>query len=279
MKNLIAFISLMVLCGLGSDLALAKNKSKKEHPKSDVEVSALNSPVAGNEAIFEFKISKEHSVAKATYQIFAKKEMKPKVVTLEKKSNDQYEAKIDVSSLVDGDYKIKFNLFSKKGKKEHHLFGRDKKHWVNFSIKRSVVVVDPGEEGKKTLLGIDVDNNGVRDDVQVWIESKFADKPNLKNAMLQRAKYYQLEIANADNKEESIKYSRKVSDTKRCLSVIATEMSGNSLPDLTMEIIKITFNTKDRILAFKKINENFSGQVISSVSREEALKLCEFEVQ
>ena len=28
---------------------------------------------------------------------------------------------------------------------------------------------DPGEEGKKTLLGIDVNNNGVRDDVERWI--------------------------------------------------------------------------------------------------------------
>ena len=279
MKNLIVFISLMVLCGLGSDLALAKNKSKKDHPKSDVEVRALNSPVAGNEAVFEFKVSKSHSVEKATYQIFAKKEMKPKVVTLEKKSKHQYEAKIDVSSLSDGDYKIKFNLFSKKGKKHHHFWGRDKKHWVRFSIKRAVVVVDPGEEGKKTLLGIDVDNNGVRDDVQVWIESKFADKPNVKNAMLQRAKYMQLEIANADNKAESIKYSRKESDATSCLYTIATGMSGNDLSNLTKEIIKITYNTKARILAFKRINENFSGQITSSVSREEALRLCEFEQQ
>ena len=36
---------------------------------------------------------------------------------------------------------------------------------------------DPGEAGKKTLEGIDSDSNGVRDDVQRWIEIKYIDSP------------------------------------------------------------------------------------------------------
>lgn len=50
------------------------------------------------------------------------------------------------------------------------------------------VVVDPGESGKKTVEGVDVDKDGVRDDLQVWIEKEFQDEELVQKAIKEMAK-------------------------------------------------------------------------------------------
>jgi head-tail adaptor len=71
-------------------------------------------------------------------------------------------------------------------------------------------VPDPGEEGKKTLLGIDSDKDGVRDDVQIWINQQYSKSSNINNALRQQAKYDQLKIKHHNDKEESCILSHKV---------------------------------------------------------------------
>lgn len=47
---------------------------------------------------------------------------------------------------------------------------------------------DPGEAGKKTVEGIDSDKDGVRDDLQVWIESEFRKSELIQMAVKEMAR-------------------------------------------------------------------------------------------
>ena len=47
---------------------------------------------------------------------------------------------------------------------------------------------DPGEEGKKTIQGIDSDRDGVRDDVQMWIYAFVPNEPKRQMALRQMAR-------------------------------------------------------------------------------------------
>ena len=52
------------------------------------------------------------------------------------------------------------------------------------------VAVDPGEAGKKTIEGIDRDSDGVRDDLQVWIQTEFSDSREVQLAVREMAKVH-----------------------------------------------------------------------------------------
>ncbi len=52
------------------------------------------------------------------------------------------------------------------------------------------VAVDPGEAGKKTIEGIDRDADGVRDDLQVWIQAEFKDSREIQLAVREMAKVH-----------------------------------------------------------------------------------------
>ena len=53
---------------------------------------------------------------------------------------------------------------------------------------------DPGAEADKTLAGIDVNVNGVRDDVELAIFKEYPDSPRIRAALLQYALALQMEI-------------------------------------------------------------------------------------
>lgn len=51
-------------------------------------------------------------------------------------------------------------------------------------------VRDPGESGKKTIEGVDKDKDGVRDDLQVWIQEEFNDSESVQEAVREMAKIH-----------------------------------------------------------------------------------------
>ena len=53
---------------------------------------------------------------------------------------------------------------------------------------------DPGVEADKTIEGIDVNNNGIRDDVEIAIFNKYPDSPKTRGALLQYALASQMQI-------------------------------------------------------------------------------------
>ena len=68
---------------------------------------------------------------------------------------------------------------------------------------------DPGEAGKETLLGIDVNENGVRDDVERYIYKRFRDFENSRKdraIALQYAKATQIIIQEPEKAYERNTY-------------------------------------------------------------------------
>ena len=59
---------------------------------------------------------------------------------------------------------------------------------------------DPGEQGKSTLLGVDSDHDGIRDDLQRWIFARFPNDPEKRAALGQTAKVFQesMTVENGD---------------------------------------------------------------------------------
>ncbi|WPU67174.1 hypothetical protein [Peredibacter starrii] len=123
-----------------------------------------------------------------------------------------------------------------------------------------------------TLAGIDSDKDGIRDDVQILIEYEFSKDSRILKAARQKAKYLQLSILTAEDKDKSIQVARKSLDTNSCLVHVAGLEESMRI---TRFIEKKTFNTKDRLYAYVKANGNFSGEGYSLPKKDKMAELCE----
>jgi len=94
---------------------------------------------------------------------------------------------------------------------------------------RSGKVKDPGAAGMRTVEGIDKDNDGVRDDIQVWIESSFSADEKVLEAVRELAKVHP---SHCDFKYKS-----------QCLeSIVGFDRSF----EIEMELMERVLNTPDR---------------------------------
>jgi hypothetical protein len=84
---------------------------------------------------------------------------------------------------------------------------------------------DPGAEGKKTLLGIDTDGDGVRDDIQRYIYLTYPDDKKLRLGLT----YYAIEFQGVS----------KMQTTVRLLTIMQTRWPAmvNVFGTLRVEIL------------------------------------------
>jgi hypothetical protein len=122
---------------------------------------------------------------------------------------------------------------------------------------------DPGNEGKKTLEGIDSDNDGVRDDLQIAIYN-YAPKPEeerLRAAITQDAKANQLAMIAGHTKDPQIIEEARlaISLSVSCTNKIREEYEkGNFVKQMERK----AFNTAERVEAYMRYNEALSGRVL-----------------
>jgi septation ring formation regulator EzrA len=126
-----------------------------------------------------------------------------------------------------------------------------------------------------TLLGIDSDKDGIRDDVQAWINTKYQNQPAVKQAANQFAKALQNGIANKDNVSSSIAATYKKLDADTCLyeTLVERGATDKQATAVSEKLELMHSNTKERILAAQKQSQNFSGNSFKIKSKEEA---CNF---
>lgn len=132
-----------------------------------------------------------------------------------------------------------------------------------------------------TLLGIDSNNNGVRDDVERWIYQTY-DHPIERGIFMQSARAYQKVIVDPSRAHETTVY---IDDVSSCTGywkywkVLFKDRNESFYLDryrsLAKEIRPIQFNTLKRHMAYERFNAEFNGEVFSapSVSKEK----CEFD--
>lgn len=134
---------------------------------------------------------------------------------------------------------------------------------------------DPGEEGKKTLAGIDSDDDGVRDDVQRYIALTYPDSEKTRAGLTQYAKSVQGALLDADDKELSMKHEEKISKADDCIEF----MLGTDEYDqyISNEALPMILNTKERTMAYFKYDEQLGGEVFSLTPEDQLRFSCDID--
>ena len=130
-----------------------------------------------------------------------------------------------------------------------------------------------------TLLGIDSNDNGVRDDVEIWIYTTYA-KPIERAVFMQSSRAYQIVIQEPEKALENLHYMHDASNCRSYWRLSAKENGESSwlekYRDYPNEIHPIQFNTKERFLAYEKYNHTLSGGVYTSAKLSEWKSRCDF---
>lgn len=136
---------------------------------------------------------------------------------------------------------------------------------------------DPGEAGKETLLGIDSDLDGVRDDIQRYIVHTYPDQPNLQKALFQMARtnvrIFSEELTRESAYEIALSRGRDID----CLYYLLGRQSKSALSDIRA----LTLNTYERSVVYISYDQLLSGKSFSlpKVGRDEHHIFCDFEIE
>ncbi|MDO9183960.1 MAG: hypothetical protein Q7U04_16205, partial [Bacteriovorax sp.] len=126
----------------------------------------------------------------------------------------------------------------------------------------------------KAVAGVDSDGDGIRDDIQRWINETYSSRPKVKMAMREIAMGKQLDLLSVGNKEQSVIAGKKMLDNYHCLySIVGLDAGAKLGRELESKLL----NTKDRLYSDIKADANFSGQAYESPITPEGDKaLCAF---
>ncbi|MDR4498497.1 MAG: hypothetical protein MRK02_11350 [Candidatus Scalindua sp.] len=133
---------------------------------------------------------------------------------------------------------------------------------------------DPGKEGKETLLGIDSDGDGVRDDIQRYIYFTYPDDEKLRLGLAYYAKEFQGVLADADDREAAYEHAIKMARHGECLDYLKGDDSIYIERALDAEIL----NTRERSIAYITYSDNLGGRVIDGAPLKEWKDSCSFDV-
>lgn len=114
---------------------------------------------------------------------------------------------------------------------------------------------DPGEAGKKTLLGIDSDGDGVRDDIQRYIYFTHIDKEKVQAALTEVAKHFQILLPDVS---AALANATKMARHRECLYSFIGEEAADVLASLRAEIL----NTRERSTAYIAYSDSLGGEII-----------------
>ncbi len=254
-------------------------QSKKESgniKRSEFDITPLNSPVKESVAKFLLKTPKDFIITsikfkiKNAFDLFSKeKDYSPTNLIEGPKGKELH---IPMKDAKTGFYRLYVKVKTKKDKNIYHHFHSSYVDHVKFVYEKNLTEVpqpDPAINNS-TILGIDSDNDGIRDDVQNWI-NKNASSETIRLALRQYATGIRNKYANKDNKEESILATHESLKAQDCLRYKQREAQEKNT--LSLELEAFHRNTKARIIASDQISSNFHGQLMERVDKEIA---CNF---
>lgn len=247
------------------------------HPKSLAifDVVPTNSPVKESLAKFLLKIPKGFEVDEVQYKVRNASRRFDKDYPYQKinliSGPQGKELHISISKLSPGFYKLFVKVRDRK--KNEHFYKTKFKDHAMFVVDNSVEVKLPDPKiNDATLLGVDSDNDGIRDDVQRWINENFSSKPKeVKLALKQYAIDMQSSLLSSSDKTASIQATNAALKSQGCLSHIGKELdiSAKERNEYRKKVELMYLNTKERIEADLKASENFHGQEVTLLSKEE----------
>ncbi|MEK7175530.1 MAG: hypothetical protein AAB693_01870 [Patescibacteria group bacterium] len=162
-------------------------------------------------------------------------------------------------------YFSKFSFFNKENKIN------DKENKIENKIEGKTIdgvklPPDPGAEGKKTLVGIDSDKDGIRDDVQIAIYERYPTNPEFRKILFQVAKDMQdAVIAGAEGDRNKI--LKLMEESGKGISCLSDKIEDGYY-DLKFLGIRVR-DTRERILANEKFDVALNGTFWGTVDCEE----------
>ncbi len=122
----------------------------------------------------------------------------------------------------------------------------------------SGVLSASGDEGTVTLFGIDANGNGVKDDVELYIDSEYKNEPKGREIFYDIARLSKKMLLEKYDKEKSVKNTK---DYIKALDCYFDTDSGkkNDKTDTIVNFESEYFNTYDRFQAYIQINAHSGG--------------------
>ncbi len=108
------------------------------------------------------------------------------------------------------------------------------------------------KENKKTLLGIDLNNNGIRDDVEIYIVKRFQDE-NMRNIAFDIAKSLQ-NILLVTDKESVLKAKKEFDRARGCRKYYASEAIKIEKSDTNAASFRMKYKIYDAGFRDKQFN-------------------------
>jgi len=138
---------------------------------------------------------------------------------------------------------------------------------------------DPGEEGKLTLMGIDSDGDGLRDDIQRYIYLTYPDQTNVQNALRQLSLTFQKALNPEREAGTGRTIANEMSLDVKCLSYFVDD--DEEFYEMGMKHKAEILNTYDRTRQYLTFDRELSGGIFpgSSLPYAERYKHCGFEIQ
>lgn len=119
---------------------------------------------------------------------------------------------------------------------------------------------DPGEEGKKDLLGIDRNQNGVRDDIERYIVLTYPDSAKKRMALEQSARGLHAYLRDHQDKAMTRENGKANDKANDCLvHVFNDNLEATFKAD--DELTALFLNTKARSRAYRKADVHMGGYV------------------
>jgi len=169
---------------------------------------------------------------------------------------------VEVASIPASGNVISTDMFSIR-QDRRFPFDPSSLNWVFAGI---ALPPDPGDAGKATLAGIDLDNDGVRDDIQRYIELTYPDSEKLREGLRQVAKTKQKEVIESDDKEKSLDNALQAARAIECLDYMFVGSVINSNEQDFLDIMNKRnalraeiINTEQRLDAYLKFNNHLGG--------------------
>ncbi len=231
-----------------------KKKIKPFFQKSAFDVIPLNSPVKESLAKFRLEVPMEMKIMEVKVKLVNTRDLnKEQKDFSDAKIVNEKELHIPISKLPPGFYRLYVKV--KDTSKREHIFRRIFHDFVRFVIDNSLEVPVPDPKvNNMTLGGIDSDNDGIRDDVQRYINENYLGDMNL--ALKQYAQQVQESLLNSQDKESSNYNSGKLFEVSECLSSIRpTDYHVHR-----KKIKGIYLNTEARVKKELQMNLWFHGQ-------------------
>jgi len=136
-----------------------------------------------------------------------------------------------------------------------------------------------------TLLGVDSNHNGIRDDVERWIYERYKNKHPIMIALaMDAAQAYQEALKSPTHYKKAHQMSSDYLDCKNYYSVSAqfigepTLLNEDDSYDLK-NVFSAAINTKERIRAYLKYDESLSGGIYALPDAEEEKAKCSTRVK